>query len=348
MPKLEPKQIQQEVEKGQFRNFYFLFGTEMMKMRELTKRIKNAYLEKENPLPSSSLSSLNEIILDASQTGGLEGGQIADECDSMLLGVSHKVVLVKNAHTIKEADDLFRRIQFKTFSKDTKEPVVLIFWSKDLDLRKKWIKKCLDEAAVVACEDVSEKERPDWIRYLMKRRGLIKDSTQTSLSSEKELTTEEIQLVILDCLTLDPWGLDIVDQALERIELTPKEFIKESLLHEQSVKSKQLFIDSFFSKNKKSALYHVSSFSTLPEESLPMVGLLSWNLRELTKIKQNAYSASKPLSSFIRDKFKPYLNHWTVESLQLASEKLTSFDASLKGSGKDAHASWCSYLLDVL
>jgi DNA polymerase III delta subunit len=47
-----------------------------------------------------------------------------------------------------------------------------VFWSKDLDARKKFSKRLVEHAAVVTCDEVLEVDRPRWIHYLAQRKSI--------------------------------------------------------------------------------------------------------------------------------------------------------------------------------
>jgi DNA polymerase III delta subunit len=347
MPKYEPKLIQSELEKGQFRSVYVLYGLEVMKMRELTKRITNAYLGRSEPQAGSdqevagtSLSRegfgfsthFAELQFDGPQTTATA---ILEEMVSLTLGVSEKVILLKNAHQLKDLEALIEKVPVTTFTNAAKENAILILWARDLDQRKKSTKLLMEKAAVIPCEVIAEKDRAPWIRYLMKRRPWFSRLAEENGSAG--LT--EFEWLVEELLALEPWTLDIVDRALEQFELTPESLREEAFKTDLNERSPELFVQSLLKKDLKSALFHVSSFSSLPEESLPLLGLIAWNFRMLASVKLGTH-AGKSLMGGTRDRMREANGQWTLSEILKFQERLTNFDSSLKGSGEDAHAAW--------
>ena len=182
MPKLEPKQIQQELEKGLIWPFYWIYGPESLKSKELIKRIKKAIFGSETVDDSTASFSIQSFdasdadvysILDMAQSPSLLGGI--------------RLILIRDAHLLKSAEllvDLLgpaRRL--------SQLEAVCIAVSKDFDARKKFSKALLEKAAVVACEEIPESQREAWILYLAKRRAVELQPSQ-----------------VLHLSALDPWS----------------------------------------------------------------------------------------------------------------------------------------------
>ena len=138
---------------------------------------------------------------------------------------------------------------------------VCVFVSKDLDGRKKFSKMLLEHAAVVPCDDVPETEREAWVQYLAKRRGM---------------PLEPALLAIL--AQLDPWSLDIIDQELEKLSLSGNSDVVLGPGESIGGRGGDDFLNAFFSRNLPLSLESVQSFAERPDESLPLLGLLAWNV----------------------------------------------------------------------
>ena len=152
MPKLEPKTIQKELEEGLLWPVYWIYGGEPMKMRELTKRIRKAALgDTATSAPGGSLLSLSEEVLDGSDS---DAAQILDAAQSMTLGGGLRFIRVRGAHEIKELEVIEPLLTGRTKRENLSS--VVVFWSKDLDQRKKSSKLLIEKTAVVSCEEVAE------------------------------------------------------------------------------------------------------------------------------------------------------------------------------------------------
>ena len=119
MPKLEPKQIQKELEQGQLWPVYWLYGQERMKSRELLKRIRRAALgEKPETFCAETLIEGTEV----------DAASIVDSAQSPSLGGGLRFIVVRDAHpsvtplaryqtearggygAVREVCDLFERV----------------------------------------------------------------------------------------------------------------------------------------------------------------------------------------------------------------------------------------------
>ncbi|MBU6153367.1 MAG: DNA polymerase III subunit delta [Bdellovibrionales bacterium] len=329
MPKLEPKLIQKELEKGKVRPVYFLFGTERMKARELIRKIQRA------SLLGASVNDFNLEKFDASDTG-IE--RILDSAQSGSMTGGTKFVLVRNAEDLRNLDPLAEYLK----SLPTCEPsgaesfsTVLVLASKTFDGRKKASKVLSDLAAVVPCEEVKEQEREAWIEFLAKRRGLsLADAERLSLRG------------------LDPWSLDIVDQELSKLELVGEDaFLRaEALRSGVSAYAQDEFIDAIFMRDKKRALGVVHHFSKDLEVQLPFLGLLAWNLRQfkLFLLEQETRTPSlERRNPMLQQKLERWRKSWNRRTVQDLERGLFEIDFSLKNTRLSSSGLWTGLIFGL-
>jgi len=288
---------------------YWLYGNERMKSRELLKRIRSTV--QPNPL--------NEVSLDGSEVSASE---VLDASQSMGFGGGTRLVIVREAHALKEADVLEPLLGARAEMAEV--PCVTVFLSKDLDGRKKFSKLLTKKAAVVACEEIGENEREAWIGFLSKRR----DVTLPPQS-------------IVHLRTLDPWSLDIIDQELEKTSLYLQTERAESgedvLLGGSAQGSAQELIEALFTKNEARALAMTKDLAADLDVTLPLVGLLAWNLKHLILM-----STGKPfkLNPYIEGNLRRWVHAWSTEELLKLQEDLAQFDFDLKQTGKSTQGLW--------
>ena len=194
----------------------------------------------------------------------------------------------------------------------------MVLLSKNFDARKKSSKTIQEVAAVVACEEVDEKDREPWIDYLSKRRGI-------TLSETERLTLRG----------LDPWNLEIVDQEIGKLELVGEDqaLRAQALLSGVSAFARDDFIDAIFCRDTQRALSLVHLFSNEMEVQLPFLGLLSWNFRQLKlSVLERELKTRSP------EKRNPYLDRkldrwkkaWDLKSITDLEHALFQIDFSLK------------------
>jgi DNA polymerase III delta subunit len=326
MSRFEAKAIQKELDSGKLRPVYWLFGPERMKSRELVKRIQRAALGDQTP------NDFNFEKIDASE---VDAGSVIDAAQGFSMMGGTKVILVRNADEIKQ-HELIADFCASLDSHDAIEAAdlanVIIFVSKNFDSRKKSFKKIQDLAAVIPCEEVAEQDRDPWIGYLAKRRGLI-------LRSEESVVLRG----------LDPWSLEIVDQELAKLELVSDEedLRKQVLLNGVDAFARDDFIDALFSRDKKRAMKWMHLFCEDIDVQLPILGLVSWNLRHLKLVLIEDATRSRS-----GEKRNPYLQrnldrwkrHWKLETIQRFEHGLFEIDFSLKNTPLLGKGLWSSLL----
>lgn len=305
MPKFEPKAIQKELDSGQIWPFYWIYGPEKLKSREIVKRIRQAVLGSQG---SQSLWSWGEENKEGSE---VDAASLVDSALSPSLGGGIRLIIVRDAHAIKNPEDLAELFG----NPDRKENLssVCVCLSKDLDARKKFSKLLLEKAAVVPCDEVPEAQRQSWIQFLAKRRNI-------ELSSS----------LVMRLYSLDPWSLDIVDQELEKYTLAG--LSSEVILGGGVAGGTDHFIESFFSRDLRLALPSLQHFSNSPDESLPLLGLLNWNTRQLAGVVADREQKTRysKLNPYLADKFVAWSKKWKLEELIELQHELFELDFQLK------------------
>lgn len=347
MPKLEAKVIQKELEQGVLRAAYWFYGPETLKWRELLRRIREQVAKKGGTATDFAIQTLS--------CEDISGAEISDLVltPSLLGGLS--LFIVRDAHLLKEKD--FEALR-PVFEGAVSSPVrvdgsndfisVCVFISKDLDARKKTTKLILEKLPVVACEEVREYEREGWIDFLAKRRSM-------SLQPQERVALR----------SLDPWSLEQIEQELERLSI--ERLSLENDLENNGVfsvsapgetvakfsadESTKEFVDAFFLRDKQRALACVKKFAPLADEALPLLGLLSWNVRQLvvaisgSEISSAAAAKKSSGNSFLQERISRWARVWNLsEALRLQSD-LTQLDWSLKQTPRLPLGAWTQLVL---
>jgi len=326
MPKIEAKLIQKELEAGKLRSAYWLFGPERMKARELLKRIQKAVFAGETP---------NDFNFEKFDGGDASVSTIIGAAQGFSMMGGTKLTVVRNAEDLKEQDqlvELFESISTPTPKSAAELDNVVVFISKNFDARKKATKKIQELVATVPCEEAKEDEREGWIGFLAKRRGII-------------LQSDELLLL----RGLDPWSLDIVEQELAKLELVAGEdqLRMQVLLNGVDSFARDDFIDALFCRDKRRMMKWMYLFCEEIDVQLPILGLVSWNLRHL-KLKL----MEEKTRSRSGEKRNPYLDrnldrwkkHWSFETIQQLEHGLFEIDFSLKNTRLLGKGLWSSLL----
>lgn len=305
MPKVEAKTIQKELEANRIWPVYWIYGSERLKSRELLGRIKARVL---GPASASGLSQLQEERLEGTE---VDPEQIVDSALSPSLLGGVRLLIVRDAHAIANAEKLAPLLGPAAPLESL--GAVCVFLSKDLDARKKFSKLLIEKAAVVACEEVPDSEREAWIQYLARRRGITLDSAHLPA-----------------LLSQEPWSLEILDQELEKISLMQDSEDPGLREADFSKQAPQKWLDHFLKREFAQALPLVSAFADELDQALPLLGLLSWNVRHLAG--QLSGSGEK-LNPYVADRIRTYASRWNLAEVQKLQGELTALDHSIKQTG---------------
>jgi DNA polymerase III delta subunit len=300
VPKLEPKLVQRELDQGKLWPVYWLYGDERMKSRELVKRIRKQAI---GDAPAGLLGMAEETIDGADA----EPAAILDAAMSPSLGGGLRFLVIRDAHLIRGAEALAPLLG-PAAARDSLASCC-VFLSKGLDGRTKFSKLLLEGAAVVPCEDVAEGEREGWIGYLAKRKGL-------------EVSPDWLATLV----ALDPWTLDIVDQELEKLSLAGGDSAV-LLGAGGAAGGAPAFIDAFFARDLRAALERSESFADRPDEALPLLGLLAWNVRQLAVVCAGSGGKLPPM---LADRFRRWGRSWRLEEVAALQSRLEALDFGFK------------------
>lgn len=304
MPKFDSKAIYRDLDQGDIWPVYWLYGTEKMKVREILKKIRTTILQTpENSIWSEEQYDGSEVDIDL----------ILDSAQSLnLLGPRVKLMIIREAHFLKNLESLQKLLGPP--QKLGKLSCVCVFISKDLDMRKKFSKVLQEKAAVIHCEEVPEAQKENFIQYLSKKRGM---------------SLTPVQLFNLS--QLEPWSLDIIDQELEKFQLAESNQ-EVFLIQQNELGKKETFMDQFFSRNRSAALPHVSYFSTDPSECLPLLGLMSWNVKQLSLLIADRSTGLNQvkLNPYLMERFRRWLPRWSESEIQALQQELMDIDFKMK------------------
>jgi DNA polymerase III delta subunit len=309
MPKLELKAVQRELEQGQIWPFYWVYGSEKLKSRELLKRIKKTVLG--DTAVSGSVFGWNEEGFDGNE---VNAAAVLDSALSPALGGGVRLIIVRDAHSLKNPDVLVEL--FGPPRPKSELSSVCVCLAKDLDGRKKFSKVLLDQAAVIPCEEVPENQRESWVLYLAKRHGLELPSS-----------------MVVQLCALDPWSLDIVEREMEKLSIAGLDN-EVTLEGTYFGKISDLFLESFFSRDLKATLPLLVNFVDRPDESLPLLGLVGWNVRQLAILLADRESGTRhsKLSPFWMDRFRKWASKWKLSEVIELQKELVELDYQMKQS----------------
>lgn len=328
MPKQTTQQFASDLQKGLAWPVYWIVGSETLRMREARKRI-------EAELTRSWGTELVIERFDGSEPG-VSAAAILESAQSLSLLGRAKLLIVRDAHALKEAE-ILRELWSggAPAARPISElPVVLVALSKDLDQRKKWSKELVEKAAVIECSEIKENEREAWVRVLIEKRGLPKEFFASRAGA----------LWISQLAGQEPWSLDLVDQELAKWEISGTDAVMQA--EWSSARASHRFLDAYFARDQKTALSVLPYFVHQADEVFPLIGLLTWNLRQLL---QWAASDSAPkLNPWVAERMRQWKNKWSREDLVAAVSGLLEVDTALKQKPLETLGVWSGFVQKTL
>lgn len=323
MPKFTVKEIQTQIEAQKIWPVYWIVGPETMLANDVLKRLKKAVFGKGN-----DDESFNVEKFDGAQARGAE---IVDAALSLSFMGGPKLIIISNADQIKEAEAIEEILGDAQVASNVETLVIAL--ASDLDARKKFSKRLVKSAAVVMASAVKEYERAAWIDSLCKKRKLnLSHSIKASLES------------------FEPWSLDVIDGELEKLSVLadPSQYEEVLSVGVIGVKGSD-FVEAVMSRNYKRALSLVRDFCNKPDESLPLVGLLAWNFKQLTLLIGAEQGKSDPprLSPFVMKRLSSWSKVWDFNGLELSQRSLFELDFSTKQTPKSALGNWSTFIRSI-
>ncbi len=347
MPKLEIKTLYRDLDNEWIWPFYWLYGLESMKIRECLKKIKKTIFQNEGSGTVPGSEHWNIEIIDGSDSPSCSA--ILDSCRTLSFSSGKKLVIVRNAQLLKKQEILSQLMG--PIQKLTQASSVCVCISKNLDGRKSFSKTLLEKTAVIPCEEILDPQKEKWIQFLAKRRNLLLSST-----------------VVMQLRLLEPWTLDQVDQELEKafLSTTPilpssdrshsidpqsptQEVYCETLeLGSRHNPDQALFLNYFFTRNKNQGLAQVYQWANQSDQILPLLGLISWYVRQLSIFIFQKANQTHPLffNAHTEDSLKTWSPYWSLEELVTLQEKLTEMDLKMKQTCVSLLGLWVSLIIN--
>ncbi len=329
MPKLNLKDIQIQLKNDELWPVYWFHGPENYLVRVCINSIKTVF--ESHGVKTSEKENVE--VLEASEVSAARVLESAQSLSFFGAG-GPRFIIIKDAHLLKEPELLDDLMEKRDKWSDLKW--VCAFISKDLDQRRKFSKTIAEKAAVISCESVSEREREGWVLRLSKKYKL-------------DLTPE----IVIGLCAIEPWSLDIIDQELCKYMLAnnssdPKSNESESILigHLGPSGGTDVFVEAFFLKKIKTALPFAKVLADRPQDALPCLGLLGWNVRELLLFKTKSKGIGGAGVSFYSSRrFERWEKFWTVSELLNLQKALSDIDFSLKQKPIPAISLWTDLIV---
>lgn len=320
MALIDQQKFYKDLEAKSFRPLYFLFGDEPYLLNQCVSRFKYAVL-------SESTMDFNYSLFYA---GDADIANIKDTVETLPVFTSHRLVILKNAQDLKDAELL----ELESLMEKPAESTVFVIMADKVDKRKKSIKMLLDHAACVEFKKPYENQLPQWISHLCKNAGL-------------KITTEAVhrlhRLVGNNLTELENQILKIQDYIGDKnqIELSDVNTVV-SVSREESVFD---FTKALGQKDRVKALEQLVSLMDQGQNEISIVSLVARHMRLLLTVRSGmdqgiggaklASLASVP--SYYIESYCDQARIWPVKKIEEALVVLHETDKALKSSPLSSH-----------
>lgn len=320
MALIDQQKFYKDLEAKNFKPLYFLFGDEPYLLNQCIGRFKYAVL-------NESTMDFNYSLFYA---GDADIANIKDTVETLPVFTSHRLVILKNAQDLKDAELL----ELESLMQNPVESSVFVILADKVDKRKKSIKMLLDHAACVEFKKPYENQLPQWISHLCKNAGL-------------KISTEAIhrlhRLVGNNLTELENQIFKIQDYIGDRtqIELADVNTVV-SVSREESVFD---FTKALGQKDRVKALEQLVNLMDQGQNEISIVSLVARHMRLLLTVRSGmdqgiggaklASLANVP--SYYIESYCDQARLWPVKKIEEALSVLHETDKALKSSPLSSH-----------
>ncbi|MBC7421197.1 MAG: DNA polymerase III subunit delta [Bdellovibrio sp.] len=316
----DQQKLYKDLELKKFQPIYFLFGDEPYLLNQCTHRFKFSVLDENTVDFNYSLF----YAADADVTN------IKDAVETLPVFTSHRLVILKNAHELKDSELL----ELQPLFDNPVESTVFVILAEKVDKRKKAIKTLLDNAFCVEFKKPYDNQVPQWISYLCQNINL-------------KISTEAIhrlhRLVGNNLTELENQISKIQDYIGDRtqIELTDVNSVV-SFSREESVFD---FTKAIGQKDRVKALEQLVSLMDQGQNEVAIISLLARHMRLLLTVRSGMdqgiggakLASLAQVPSYFIESYCDQARIWPIRKIEEAISVLHETDKALKSSPLSSH-----------
>ncbi len=316
----DQQKLYKDLESKKFQPIYFLFGDEPYLLNQCTRRFKFSVLD-ENTM------DFNYSLFYAADA---EVGSIKDTVETLPVFTSHRLVILKNAHELKDSELL----ELQPILENPVESTVFVILAEKVDKRKKAIKTLLDHAFCVEFKKPYDNQIPQWISHLCQNLNL-------------KVSTEAIhrlhRLVGNNLTELENQLFKIQDYIGTRtqIELADVNAVV-SFSREESVFD---FTKAIGQKDRVKALEQLVSLMDQGQNEISIISLLARHMRLLLTVRSGMdqgiggakLASLAQVPSYFVESYCDQARVWPIKKIETALTVLHETDKALKSSPLSSH-----------
>lgn len=310
--------LQQSLSQNKINSAYTIMGDDTYLIQEAFEAIKNHFFAEGQGF---------DFNYDCCYASEAKAINIADIIETLPMMAEHRVVVVKEAHLLKDAD---WQVFEETFSKGLLKSVVVFVFESKVDKRKKFFKWLTSETTIVELKTPYDNQIPAWIHYMAGRQNLKLDQSAA------------LQLLHLVGANLSELNNEIVKLKAYYADDEKVLFIDDIL----KVVSKKRIENVFDLTNavgmgdKAQSLYFLEQLLEQGQNEVGVLSLLTRHMRILKKIlegqaqnlSQKQLSTKVGVSPYFIAEYLNQSKKWSLNKIEKVFDLLLDTDRALKSS----------------
>jgi DNA polymerase-3 subunit delta len=256
-----------------------------------------------------------------------KAADVVDVIETLPMMSPYRLVIVKEAHLIKEKDwDLLK----KSMDKGLAQTVIVFVHEAKFDKRKKIFKWISSETQVIELVTPYENQVPVWIHYMAQKNGLTLD---------QGAALQLLHLVGVDLIEINNEILKLKNfYQDQKTKLEIDDILK--VVSKKRIESVFDLTNAVAMGQKPLSLQLLSDLLDQGQNEVGVVSLISRHMRILKKIlehsglgiSQKQLSAKIGVSPFFISQYIEQSRHWSLDKMDLVFELLLDTDKALKTS----------------
>ena len=305
------KSLNEDIETGQFKNVYLLFGEEAYLKKQYKDRLTKAMLPEGD--------TMNYAYYEGK---GIHVPEVIDLAETMPFFADRRLIVIENSGFFKSAVP-----ELADYIKVAPETTHFLFVEEEIDKRSKMYKAVQARGRVVEMERQNEKTLLLWIRKMVNQEGKrIQESTVRYFLSKvgEDMENLEKEMEKLFCYTMDEAEITCAD-------------IDESCTTQITNKIFDM-VEAVALKRQKAALDYYYDLLALKEPPMRILYLLSRQFKQLLEVRellkknysQKQIAQAVGLHPYVAGKYISQCKAFSSQELRQILEEAAELEKSVK------------------
>lgn len=310
--------LQQSLAQNKINHAYTIMGDDSYLIQEAADAIKNHFFAEGQGF---------DFNYDCCYASEAKAVNIADIIETLPMMADHRLVVVKEAHLLKDAD---WQIFEETFAKGLLKTVVVFIFEAKVDKRKKFFKWLTSGTTIVELKTPYDNQIPSWIHYMASRQELKLDQSAA------------LQLLHLVGANLSELNNEIIKLKSFYASEDRVLFIDDILKVVSKKRIENVFdlTSAVGAGDKAQSLYFLEQLIEQGQNEVGVLSLLTRHMRILKKLlegqaqnlSQKQLSSKVGVSPYFLAEYVNQSKKWSVSKIEKVYDLMLDTDRALKSS----------------